>query len=98
MPIDHCHEQINREVKGSVGAVGLFDSENSLRQRMLAGPERSRLNEEFFQEYQQDNSTGGDRRHHEESPAFQETCLNHATNVYNTIDATGKPFTLDCLN
>ena len=43
MPIDQCHEQVNKDVKSSSGAVGLCDNPKALRQWMLAGPERSRL-------------------------------------------------------
>ena len=79
------------------GAFDLFDSGNSLRQWMLASPERSRLIGTYFlgTSYQQDHSTEGDRRHHEDWVAFQKICLEHATNLY-TINASGNLFTLDC--
>ena len=45
--LDHAHEQVNAGVKGEGGAVGLTENPAALRRWMVAGPELSRMIEEF---------------------------------------------------
>ena len=47
MAIDQAHEQNNSIVKGDGGAVGLTQNPAALRRWMLAGPEITRLIQEF---------------------------------------------------
>ena len=43
MPIDQVHEQNNKLVKGSGGAIGLTENPVAFRRWMVAGPEQARL-------------------------------------------------------
>ena len=45
--IDQAHEQNNAIVKGDGGAIGLTEEPAALRRWMVAGPEISRLIDEF---------------------------------------------------
>ena len=47
IPIDHAHEQNNRLVKGTGGAVGLTENPSAFKKWMIAGPEKARLLTEF---------------------------------------------------
>lgn len=45
--LDQAHEQVNALVKGDGGAVGLTENSGALRRWMVAGPELSRMIQEF---------------------------------------------------
>ncbi len=45
--IDHAHEQANALVKGDGGAIGLTEDQAALRRLTLAGPEVSRVINQF---------------------------------------------------
>ena len=45
--LDHAHEQVNAQVKGEGGAVGLTENPAALRRWMIAGPEVVRIIQEF---------------------------------------------------
>ena len=47
IPVDQCHEQNNKVVKGAGGIVGLTENPSPLKRWMTAGPEISRFSEEF---------------------------------------------------
>jgi len=47
LPIDQAHEQNNALIKGDGGAVGLTENPSALHRWMVAGPEVSRVVEEF---------------------------------------------------
>ena len=47
MALDKAHEQLNALVKGEGGAMGLTDNAVALRRWMVAGPELSRMIQEF---------------------------------------------------
>lgn len=48
MAIDQAHEQNNAVIKGDGGAVGLTEDQSALRRWMVAGPEISRLVDEYY--------------------------------------------------
>ena len=50
IPIDQAHEQNNALIKGDGGAVGLTNNGSALQRWMVAGPEVSRVVEEFHKE------------------------------------------------
>ena len=43
IPLDQAHEQNNKLVKDSGGAVGLTENPSAFRRWMIAGPEQARL-------------------------------------------------------
>ena len=45
--LDQAHEQCNALVKGAGGVVGLTNNPGALRRWMIAGPEISRIVQEF---------------------------------------------------
>ena len=94
IPIDQCHEQMNKMVKGKGGVVGLLDNTVALRQWMLAGPERSRLLEEFACDYLGDSAAEHD--HHEQSSFTQTSFHKHASDLYEMIKLRGNPFLDKC--
>ena len=49
MDIDQRHEQLNADVKGTGGALGLTEADEKLLRWMVCGPEQSRLVREFKQ-------------------------------------------------
>ena len=51
IPIDQVHEQNNKNVKGSGGAVGLTENPYAFRRWMIAGPEQARLLLEFESQF-----------------------------------------------
>ena len=49
IPLDQAHEQNNADVKDDGGAIGLTENPSALLRWMVAGPEVSRLVNEFQQ-------------------------------------------------
>ena len=62
--LDHAHEQLNSEVKGEGGAVGLTESPSALGRWMVGGPEVARMTREF-----EDSALAPKYQHHEQTPA-----------------------------
>ena len=62
--LDHVHEQVNAQVKGEGGAVGLTENPAALRRWMIAGPEVARIIQEFEETYSKKVSE--EKRHHRE--------------------------------
>ena len=79
--LDHAHEQINAVVKGDGGAVGLTKNPAALRRWMVAGPELSRIIEEFEVIYTVENS-----KHHEQTPAIQDAFAKDVVNLVSSIE------------
>ena len=71
MAIDQAHEQNNAYVKGDGGAVGLMDDTAALRRWSIAGPELSRLIQEFHTTVEGNDDANVKETHHEEYPSFQ---------------------------
>ena len=91
MPIDQGHEQNNKLVKGSGGAVGLFENPVALKRWMVAGPEQARLLTEFESQFmkEEDFETA---QQHEQGLASQELFKKHANMLYETMSIMGNPF------
>ena len=58
--LDQAHEQVNSEVKGEGGAVGLTKNPAALRRWMVGGPEVARMMKEF-----EDSTPVPKYQHHE---------------------------------
>jgi hypothetical protein len=78
IPIDQAHEQNNACIKGDGGAVGLTDTPNALRRRMVSGPEVSRVIGEFddAQKYKKKQT---DTRHHDQTAGVQKAYAKNVT-------------------
>ena len=86
--LNHCHEQVNAVVKGG-GAVGITENPVALRRWMVAGPELSRM----VQEFEGSNSlTEENVTHHEQQPAVQNAFSNNVLNTVSSYEELGNPF------
>ena len=74
--LDHAHEHVNAGVKGEGGAVGLTENPAALCRWMVAGPELSRMIEEFKGSVSSTVVHG----HREQNPAFKNA---FATDVHH---------------
>ena len=87
--LDHCHEQVNAVVKGEGGAVGLTENPAALRRWMVAGPELSRMVQEFEGG---NSSTEENVTHHEQKPAVQNAFFKDVLNTVSSYEELGNPF------
>ena len=88
MPLDQVHEQSNKQVKTSVGAVGLT---SAFRRWMIAGPEQARLWTEFEVQFVcSDEETK--LPHHEQNQSVQDLFHKHVQDLCATISDMGNPF------
>lgn len=85
--VDHAHEQANKLIKEEGGAVGLTESEQALRRWMVAGPEISRMLNDFENATEMDTA-----RHHEQTAAHQKSFLNGLKSLIGTFQELGNPF------
>ena len=87
--LDHCHEQVNTIVKGEGGAVGLTENPAALRRWMVAGPELSRMVQEFEGS---NSSTEENVTHHEQKPGVQNAFSKDVLNTVSSYGELGNPF------
>ena len=92
MAIDQAHEQNNAYVKGDGGAVGLMDDTAALRRWSIAGPELSRLIQQFHTTVEGNDDANVKETHHEEYPSFQKVFTEQVKKV---IEDMGNPFEED---
>ena len=95
LPIDQAHEQNNKDIKGSGGAVGLTENPNAFRKWMVAGPEQAKLMQDFESQYVTSSDTD-DFSHHDMSVTGQETFRLQVKNVIDAIRGMGNPFIDTC--
>lgn len=90
IPFDHAHEQNNKLVKCSGGAVGLTENPSAFRTWMIAGPEQARLLTEFEEQFME--SMSHDNQHHEQTPSLQKAFKRQVNSLSEVITAMGNPF------
>ena len=90
MALDQAHEQLNALVKGEGGAVGLTENAAALRRWMVAGPEISRMVQEFEGFSQRPES-----EHHTKSHSTQISFKQDVGNLIDAIHDLGNPFLED---
>ena len=97
IPFDQAHEQENKIVKGSGGAVGLTENPSAFRKWMLSGPEMGRILQEFEAEYTHMEAEISDQMHlhHEQNVATQRTFRKHVSKMSEAIRQMGNPFNDD---
>ena len=86
--LDHAHEQVNAGVKGEGGAVGLTENPAALRRWMVAGPELSRMIEEF----EGSVSSAVVHDHNEQNPGFQNAFATDVLHLVASFEELGNPF------
>ena len=87
------HEQLNAEIKGDGGIIGIIEKEGALRRWMTAFPETSRL----FDEYEAKHCTEvqDSSKHHEQSPTVQANFTAAVGKLVDVLDSWGNPFKED---
>ena len=85
--LDHAHEQLNYEVKGEGGAVGLRESPAALGRSMVGGPEVARMTRKF-----EDSVPAPKYQHHEQTPATQTAFAKDVLNAVSSFEDLGNPF------
>ena len=72
MGIDQRHEQLNKDIKGDGGFVGLTEDEDKLNRWLICTPEIAKVVAEFeSQTVLENNEHHQDFHHHEDSKSFQ---------------------------
>ena len=94
IPIDQAHEQENKVVKASGGAVGLTENPVAFRRWMTAGPELARLLRQYKDGYLHDDDPEkpANFEQHEQGLAAQKTFQRQVDSLSNTICKMGNPF------
>lgn len=92
--LDQAHEQMNAQVKGDSGAIGLTENPKALRRWMVAGPEISRMVKAF------EDMTGISEqaeigRHHEQVRSVQISFAKEVLSLVEVMDDLGNPFEED---
>ena len=92
--LDQVHEQVNAQVKGKGGAVGLTENSAALRRWMIAGLEVARIIQEFKETSSKEVSEEK-RRHHGQTPCVQAAFKKEVLSLVSAIEETGNPFQED---
>ena len=85
--LDHAHEQLNSEVKGEGGAVGLTENPAALARWIVGMPEVARMTKEF-----EDAAPAPKYQHHEQTPVTQATFTKDVLRVVSSFEDLGNPF------
>lgn len=89
--LDHAHEQLNAQVKGDGGAIGLTEDPGALRRWMVAGPHLAKIIGEY--ESNVDNShVDTNSKHHEQSTTQQKAFANDVRSLVAVMAEFGNPF------
>ena len=92
--LDQLHEQMNAQVKGDGGAIGLTENANALRRWMVAGPETARMVKEF-EELIGISDQVERKRHHEQEASIQMKFAKEVTTLVEVYEELGNPFEED---
>ena len=82
--------RINKNVKGSGGAVGLTENPSAFRRWMIAGPEQARLLLEFESQFLDLEDPSNEQ--HEQCYSSQEAFHSQMKNLTEAISTMGNPF------
>ena len=94
IPFDQSHEQENKIVKDTGGAVGLTENPSAFRRWMLSGPELGRLVTEFEEEYLNTEELDSDAcfQHHEHGLSSQKLFHIQVSSLTKIMKQMGNPF------
>ena len=90
LALDQTYEQLIDVLKDDGGIIGLTEDPAALRRYMTAGPELSRLIQEFERPVSNKYT-----KHHEQYSKFQNTFLIHVTKMNESFSNLGNPFIED---
>ena len=94
MALDQRHEQLNKDIKGDGGMVGLTEDEEKFRHWTICSPEIARAVVEFEEETVLQQRQHGSFHHHEDSNSFQIRFAKHVNDL-TEFDQLGNPFMSD---
>lgn len=95
IPIDQAHEQNNKIVKGDGGEIGLTESSSQLLRWIVAGPEISRIIDEFKlseELMKKRHGEGPNALHHEQTSSVQVTFQNQVKSLCSVLEEMINPF------
>ena len=87
--LDQSHEQMNKEIKGDGGSIGLFENRDSLNKWMVAGPQLAQVVKDFENNFLEE---GVEVNHHEQGSKRQKEFLKHVSSLVDTYTTMGNPF------
>ena len=87
--IDHAHEQLNAQIKGDGGAVGITENDAALARWVIAGPEMFRILNEFEGHV---DSTSDDSQHQDQKPVNQKRFQTDVQSLLAVFEDIGNPF------
>lgn len=90
MAIDQAHEQANAVIKGDGGAIGLTEDPTALKRWMIAGPEVSRL----VQDYENSSNVNETNlsEHHDQTKNAQKVFVERVEKLTTVMQEFGNPF------
>ena len=83
---------MNKLIKGEGGAIGLTENPKALERFLIAGPEISRIIDEYNERFPHIGSTKSNK-HHEQNPTTQAKFIKHVRAMVETIQDMGNLFT-----
>ena len=90
MAMDQAHEQMNDLIKGDGGVIGVTNNPLALIKWITAGPEISRIADEF-ENSPQTKAT----HHHDQEPSIQAQFASHVKAMVAVFEESGNPFNED---
>ena len=95
MRLFQCNEQLNKDVKGKSGMVGLTEDEDKLRQWTICSPEISRAVAKFEKGTLLEARHHAIFLHHEDSDSSKARFSKHVSNLTTELKQLGGPFLPD---
>ena len=95
MALDQRHEQLNKDIKGDGGMVGLTEDEEKFRHWTICSPEIARAVAEFEEGTVLQQKQHGSFHHHEDSNSFQIRFAKHVNDLLTEFEQLGNPFMSD---
>ena len=89
---DHAHEQENKIVKGTGGAIGIFDSLIALAKWIIAGPEIARMLEDFEDSFNDEIKGNNETKHPENTASFEKMFRKDFEALKKEFSRVGNPF------
>ncbi len=89
---DQVHEQCNAIIKGDGGIIGITENDNALQRWMTAGPEISKMLNEYNEQHSCNTEKGDKMNHHEQTPSTQREFAKDVRNVTAALDEMANPF------
>jgi len=90
LSLDQAHEQLNANVKGDGGVIGLTPNDTALHRWIVAGPDVARL----LSEFEGDSILTHDSylHHEQQQPATQHIFVNDVRKLVSSLQRFGNPF------